>query len=75
MSSESAKTRLSQRQRNTGEPGLGTMVIAIGVVLFTAAVGSAIVYGLTLALRVTQFQMPVPGYGLVGDWRAVAQPI
>ena len=75
MSSESAKTRHSERRHNTREPGLGTMVIAISVVLFTAAVGSAIVYGLTLALRVTQFQMPVSGYGLVGNWRTAAHPI
>ena len=73
MSPEPAKTQLSQRQRNSRDPGMGTMLIAISVVLFTAAVGSAIVYGLTLALRVTQ--ITVPGYGLVGHWRAGAQPL
>lgn len=64
MSPQRAKTRQSQSERDPREPGMGTMLIAIGVVLFTAAVGSAIVYGLTLALRVTQ--ITVPGYGLAG---------
>ena len=51
MDGEDRAKALELEERSRGEPGLGTAMLAVAVMLFITAVLSLLIYGLMVAIR------------------------